>query len=198
MGSEDKVLEELKKQAGDSIVVDEGKFKNEEEMKEINKKDLSSLGDLAEGIDPGFDIPSLSIEERMEKVGMSKDTAIDMILMLSDDGFIKEEVKLFGGKFKATFKTAKITDSKRFVEIFDEMNVNTQAKAEYYLNLYALASILVEFNGKEVDHDDDVTNRAEWVEENIPVPIYKALLAEANKFHEKIELLNSKEVADFF
>lgn len=198
MEDQDKILKELMKQAGDKIVVDDEKFKTVEEMTEINKKELKEIGESVKHVDPGYDIEKLSIEERMEKVGLSKDEAIDMIMMISTDGYIEHRVSIFGGKFKATFRTAKITDTKKFVEIFDEISINTQAKAEYYLNLYALASILVEFNGKKVEEGSDIVARASWIEENLPVPVYKTLLDEANDFHEKVELLNSKEVADFF
>jgi hypothetical protein len=128
---------------------------------------------------------------------MTKDDVIDMIMQLSDDGYIKDEVSLFGGKFKARFKTAKLTDTKKFVDVFDGMNARTAAKAEYYLNLYSLAAVLNEFNGKELPQDD-IIERAKWIEDTIPVPVYKALIDEANKFHAKIEILNSEEVSDFF
>ncbi len=197
MSTEDKVLEELKRQAGDEIIVSNDVFQTVKNAEDKNSEDLASLGEAGPSVDPSLDIPKQTIEERLNDIGLSKDMAIEMILELSDTGYIEEDVTMFGGKFKAKFRTAKITDSKKFVDLFDSMDINTQAKGEYYLNLYALASILIEFNGEKLD-ESDVVARAEWIEEKLPVPIYKGLIDRANKFHAKIELLNSDEVADFF
>lgn len=197
MSNDDKILEELRQQAGDEISIDEAAFKKVEKLETETEMDLAALGEEAEHVSPTLNIPTKSIEEKMEELGMSKDIAIDMIMMLSDSGYIEEDLSLFGGRFKAKFRTAKITDSKRFVDLFDALEINTQAKGEYYLNLYSLASILIEFNGKKLD-DGDITARAKWIEEELPVPIYKTLIEKGNEFHSKIEILNSDEVADFF
>lgn len=194
---EKKVMEELKKQAGDEISINEDMFKDGALDSSTDEMTVDELADIAS---PGMGMPSMTIDEKMELLGLTKDQVIDMIISLSDDGYIEDDVSIFGGKFSAKFRTSKLTDTKRFIDMFDAMDINTQAKTEYYLNLYALASILLEFNGKKVDEevDGDVIRRASWIEKNIPTPIYKTLIDEANKFHQKIELLNSKEVADFF
>ena len=197
MDQEKEILKELKEQAGSEIKDDNEYFMDLDKMKSENEKDLDTLGAAADDIDPGFDIPAKTIEEKMHDAGLSKDTAIDMILELSDNGYIEEEVRLFGGKFTAKFKTAKLLDSKAFVDVFDAMDINTQAKGEYYLNLYALASVLIEFQDEKLNQED-VRDRAKWIENNLPVPIYKNLISKANDFHAKIELLGSDEVANFF
>ncbi len=197
MSKETEALDELKAVAGEGLQIDESKFKTVEEIENENSADLAELEKVGEDISPNILEKKKTIEEKMEELGMSKDIAIDMIMELSDSGYITEKFTLFGGKFTAEFKTAKIADTKRFVDLFDAMDVNTQAKAEYYLNLYALASILDNFNGDFLD-SDDIVARANWIEEKIPVPLYKKLLDTANKFHAKIELLSSEEVANFF
>jgi hypothetical protein len=120
-----------------------------------------------------------------------------MVLQLSDDGYIEEEVRILDGKITALFRTSKMKDSREFVETFDEMNVNTRVKTEYYINLFALASVLARYKD-QVLSGMTIIERIRWIEDNLAAPIYKILLDKSSKFLEKIELLSSEEVADFF
>ena len=197
MDNKDKLaMDALAGSAGiDGIEIDSSAFSDgnsTENLEGANEETIDSLVDKL-----NEENEELTIEEKLKRIGITKDQAIDYIMQLSDNGFVEEDISIFGGKFKAKFKTAKISDTRKFVELFDAMDINTQAKAEYYLNLYALASILEEYNGNKLEADD-IVERADWIEEHIPVPVYKTLLFEANKFHAKIELLGSEEIADFF
>ena len=136
-------------------------------------------------------------EYQMKNLGLTKDDIIDMVLQLSDDGYIEEEVRILDGKITALFRTSKMKDSREFVETFDEMNVNTRVKTEYYINLFALASVLARYKD-QVLSGMTIIERIRWIEDNLDAPIYKILLDKSSKFLEKIELLSSEEVADFF
>ena len=184
------LLKELEIQTGGPVNIDDSKF----EVREETEDDLASLETKSAGIEMPEEP---TIEEKMAAVGISKDEVVEMILQLSDDGFIERDISFFGGKFKAKFKTSTLNDTKDFISMFDKLEASTQAKAEYYMNLYSLAAILNSYNEHET-LSDDIIERAKWIENHIPVPIYKALLAEASKFHSSIEVLNEKEVASFF
>jgi len=193
------IMEALEEQAGEeknksSMEFDSSAF-SEEKTEEPGGADYQ---EQPEGPIPGIDVPKpMTIAQAMEELGISKDEVIAMILDLTDKGFIEEEEELFHGKVKIKFRTSKLSDSGKFIDMFDGLTINKQAKAEYFLNLYSLTGILAEYNGEDL-WDMEVNDRAEWVSDNIPVPIYRFLLEKATKFHAKIELLGSKEVADFF
>lgn len=137
------------------------------------------------------------IEAELEALGISKDEVIDLIFQLTDDGYIDEHVSLFGGRLRAVFKSPKMIDSAKFIDMMDDEEMNTPAKVEFYINLYSLAAILVKY--KDVDlSKKDIRDRVKWIEENIPTVMYKAILPKAMEFHRKIELLSSEEVANFF
>jgi hypothetical protein len=120
-----------------------------------------------------------------------------MILELSDKGYVEEDVKIMGGKIKVTFRTSKMKDSRDFVETFDNMNIKTPVKSEYYINLFALASVLVKYQDTDLS-EYSILERIRWIEENMAAPVYKILLSRCTIFLEKIDLLSSKEVIDFF
>jgi len=187
-------LNSLSSSAGEGMKIDSSVFSGKPTDSEDNTNE-PSLDELAKELETQQE--ESSIEEKMERLGMTKDQAIDYIMQLSDNGYVEDSVSIFSGKFKALFRTAKISDTRRFVEMFDELDINTQSKAEYFLNLYSLASILRKYRDTSLE-DMDIHERAKWIEDNLPTPIYKALLIEATKFHAKIELLGSEEVADFF
>jgi len=195
MDSKDmEAINSLSESAGEQMKVD-ASFFSDKPTNDKNDNNEPSLDDLAKSLEDQQ--KELSIEEKMERLGITKDQAIDYIMQLSDNGYVEDSVSIFSGKFKAVFRTAKISDTRKFVEMFDELDINTQSKAEYFLNLYSLASILIKYNDINLV-ENDIHERAKWIEDNLPVPIYKALLVEATKFHAKIELLGSEEVADFF
>jgi hypothetical protein len=120
-----------------------------------------------------------------------------MVMQLSDYGYIEEEVSILNGKIKAVFRTSKMKDSREFVETFDKMNVNTRVKTEYYINLFALASVLIKYKDEDLS-SLSIIERIRWIEDNLAAPIYKILLDKSSVFLEKIELLSSDEVANFF
>jgi hypothetical protein len=88
-------------------------------------------------------------------------------------------------------------DSRDFVETFDNMNIKTEVKSEYYINLFALASVLLKYQDEDFS-DMSIIERIQWIEDNMSSPVYKMLLARGTLFLEKVDLLSSKEVADFF
>ncbi len=138
-----------------------------------------------------------SITERMEAVGLAKDTAIDMILQLTDVGYIKEDFSMLGGRVTMSLKSPKVLDSARFINLFDEVEMNTQAKVEFYLQLYSVAAVLDSFRGNDLS-TMEIKEKTIWIEENIPTVLYKVLTPKVQDFNEKIELLSSEEVASFF
>ncbi len=140
---------------------------------------------------------ALFFEKQMEDAGLSKDSAIDLILQLTDSGRISEEVSLFNGRIKCQLESPKMIDSSSFIDLIDEEDMKTTAKVEFYLNLFSMAAILIEYNGNNIK-ELSLKQRVEWIETNIPTVIYKVLLPKIQKFHLKIELLSSEEVANFF
>ncbi len=137
------------------------------------------------------------IEAEMEKLGMSKDVVMDLIFQLTDDGYIEEQILLFGGRLKAVVRSPKMVDSAEFIDMMDEEQMNTPAKVEFYINMYSVAAVLVKY-GKEDLSEMSIKERVEWIEKNIPTVLYKVLLPDVMKFHQKIEILSSEKVADFF
>ena len=197
--NDEAIMEELKKQAGEEaeIKIDAGAFAEKEESTDeaSEKKDDEAPKEQANPLSQKN--RTLSVDEAMSKLGISKEDVFELIMEISDNGFIREEHELFGGAVKVEFKTSTLKDSSSFINLFDGLAINTQAKAEYYLNLYSVAGILEMYKDTDLS-EMEVTERAGWVEENIPTPIYKTILREAAKFHMKIEILGSEEVADFF
>jgi hypothetical protein len=120
-----------------------------------------------------------------------------MILQLSDQGYIEESIEVLGGAITATFRTSKMRDSRQFVETFDQMDISTRVKTEYYINLFALGSVLVRYRDQDLS-DLDIIERIRWIEDNLAAPIYKALLNQSSIFLEKTELLTDEQVARFF
>jgi len=180
----DELFSEVDQIKEEKIPTLEDEFKKLDEEREAAK----TVGDLAN---------ANSFEYRMKSLGLTKDDIMDMVLQLSDDGYIEEEVRILDGKITALFRTSKMKDSREFVETFDEMNVNTRVKTEYYINLFALASVLARYKD-QILSDMTIIERIRWIEDNLAAPIYKILLDKSSKFLEKIELLSSEEVADFF
>jgi hypothetical protein len=175
------------------------------EVDQIKEEKIPTLEDEFKKLDrerevakTGGDLANANrFEYQMKNLGLTKDDIIDMVLQLSDDGYIEEEVRILDGKITALFRTSKMKDSREFVETFDEMNVNTRVKTEYYINLFALASVLARYKD-QVLSGMTIIERIRWIEDNLDAPIYKILLDKSSKFLEKIELLSSEEVADFF
>lgn len=138
-----------------------------------------------------------SVRQKMEDIGLSKDSAIDLILQLTDTGYIEESFSLLGGRVKGVLRSPKMKDSASFVDVFDETDMNTQAKVEFYLALFSAAAVLHSY-GDNLLGEMSIKERTKWIEENIPTVIYKVMLPSIQKFNEQIELLSSQEVSDFF
>ncbi len=138
-----------------------------------------------------------TFEEKMLDAGMSKDLAIDMILQLADTGHVEEQISLFGGRIVCKVKSPKMIDSAKFIDMLDEEEMNTPAKVEFYLNLYSMSAILIKYGDTDLS-ELSMRQRTKWIEEHIPTVMYKSLLPRIQKFHLKIELLSSDEVANFF
>lgn len=170
------------------------KSEKEEELEPKEKENKVAYADREE--DPIVDMTK-TFEERMDEVGLSRDEAIDLILQLTDNGYIEEVISIFGGKVVCIVRSPKMIDSANFIDLLDEEQMNTPAKVEFYLNLYSMAAVLMKYNNNNLS-DMDIKERSQWIEENIPTVIYKAILPKVQKFHLKIELLSSDEVADFF
>ena len=192
--NDQEILDKLKKQAEEessegTITIDKNAFPdNEPETKDENESSIDEKENTKE---------VYTFEDKLEYLKMSKDDIMSMILEISDNGYIEEKTSVFGNNIEVMFKSSSLGNSEDFIEMFDKLTVNTQAKAEYYLNLYSLASILVKYKGKDIEYLG-VEDRAGWIRDNIPVPIYKTLLRESSNFHSKIEMLSSEDVRDFF
>ena len=142
--------------------------------------------------------------QAMERLGMSKDVAIDWIFQLSDKGYVEEKFVEFSGRISAVFRAQDVGDSAEFIELMDDEDMTSPARIAFFLNLYSVAIILHSYNGEPVggwmekDKASSLQKRAEWVKENIPTAIFSILLKKAKDFHQKMDLLASPEVADFF
>ena len=138
-----------------------------------------------------------SFEDKLKRLQIDRDDISDMILQLSDQGYIEENIAVLGGTITATFRTSKMRDSRQFVETFDQMDISTRVKTEYYINLFALGSVLIRYKDHDLS-DLDIIERIRWIEDNLAAPIYKALLNQSSIFLEKTELLTDEQVARFF
>ena len=135
-------------------------------------------------------------ESEMRLLKMDKDDILDMILQLSDNGEIRKNVSAFGGRVEAVLVSTKLSDTREFVTFFDKLGAKTQVMIDYYYNIYTLAQFLTEYKGETLD--TDIHKKVKFIENTIPVPVYKSLHKEALKFARKSELLTFDEVADFF
>ncbi len=170
------------------------KMVEEEEAKDDNIENKTAYSDRE--VEPVVDMVK-TFEEKMSDAGMSKDSAIDLILQLADTGYIEEQISLFGGRIVCSVKSPKMIDSAKFIDMLDEEEMNTPAKVEFYLNLYSMSAILTRYGDTDLS-ELSMRQKTKWIEENIPTVMYKSLLPKIQKFHLKIELLSSDEVANFF
>ena len=194
--------EALKKLSDNSsIKIDDSLFTGKTGQEDIITSDDDAVDRLEEERLVREEFESLSrvetFEQRMKRLKITKDDIFDMVMQLSDDGYIEEDVSILNGKITAVFRTSKMKDSREFVETFDKMNINTRVKTEYYINLFALASVLVQYKNEDLS-EMSIIERIRWIEDNLASPIYKILLDRSSIFLEKVELLSSEEVADFF
>jgi len=103
---------------------------------------------------------------------------------------------IFNGRIPYVFKSRGVEATDELVSFFEENPLSTIAASNFFYNLYSLASILVSYNGKELPKD--IKSRVKWIEDNIHRVPYKAILAEAGKFHRYNELLGEEEALIFF
>ena len=193
---EEQIMQQGNKQDADPAMQKfEAQF-NQKPVKEIKQVQVNESSEESQLVDKTNDIRS-----RIKEIGLSEDEVIDLIFQLTDYGYIEETVSLFKGRVKALFRSPKVIDSVSFIDKLDEEQIETPAKAEFYMGLYSLAAILEGYQDRRIKQDLSslsLEDRVKWIEENLSTVVYQALLREGKKFHNKLELLMREEVADFF
>ncbi len=140
---------------------------------------------------------TIDIETRMKNLGMSKDEAMDLIFQLTDDGYIEESYSFFKGRIKIKVRSASMGRSTEFMSLISEDDMESPIKIEFFMGLFSLAAVLVQYNDTDLSKMS-VEKRVEWIEENIATILYKIISEKVKEFHEKIDILGSEEVANFF
>lgn len=143
---------------------------------------------------PDENAPSL-FEEEMRLLSMTKTDILNMILELSDNGFIREQGAILNGKIPYEIRSTTVKQGMRMSELFEEKGLKTQVAATDFFSLHVLAGFLYSYNGTVLP--DKLDDRAEWVKENLSGIVFKALKNRAVIFSRKTDLLTYEEVEDF-
>jgi hypothetical protein len=137
-----------------------------------------------------------TFEQEMKAMSLTKDDIIDMAIQLAEKGRISEETSILGGRIRMTMTSGKMQDSKEFVSIFEELNAKLQTTIDYNFNIYTVGLIVTEYNGKPTGKT--VRERGAFMEEHIPMPIFKKILKTVSEFGRKVELMSEEEATVFF
>ena len=138
-----------------------------------------------------------TVEDKMTALGISKDQVMEMILQLTDDGFIEEALSFFKGRITIVLRSANMRTSSEFMMLLDDESLQSPAKIEYFLSLYSAAAVLEKYNDTDLSQMS-VAERVDWIEVHVPTVIFKIINEKITAFHKKIEILGSDEVANFF
>lgn len=135
-------------------------------------------------------------EATMQTLELSKDDIIDMAIQIAEKGFVEENVTILGGKIALVFTSGKMEDNRDFVDIFENLDARLQTTVDYKFNVYTVGLIVTKYNGESTGNT--VKERGEFIEKNVPMPIFKKILTMVSSFGRKIELLSEDEASVFF
>ena len=162
-------------------------------LESLNKDNTEKEGTEEEGTKEEILSP---FELQLKELGIGKDDVLDMAIQLVETGYVEEKGALLGGKITFVFRSGKMEDSREFVDLFEALSVTKQTTVDYNFNVNTVGLILREFNGESTG--DTVQERSKYIEKNVPMPIFRKLLKEANSFGKKVGLLSEDDISLFF
>jgi hypothetical protein len=186
--------EELIKGIG--IDLDDSLFEDKENKKEETTEEKKELNEEKTETKEMLDVNPITLEERLEKEGVTKNDLIEYVIQIADDGYLKETGSIFNNKIEFEFRTSLLSSSRDYLNFFEKNKIETQSLVEYYINLYSLASILYMYRGEILPAS--IEDRTKWIENTLIGPVYAAMVARSNKFHARLDLVVSAEAESFF
>ena len=169
-------------------------FGRREDFSEPETESTDDTNNEAEDIDK--EAEETLFQREMKLLDLSKEDILVMVDSVVSKGKTSEVFTLYGGRVSFTLESVTIENYSKFIDIFENLNAKVQTTIDFYYNLYTLSSLLVNYNGKQLP--ESIEERAVYIKENIPVPVFDALVKHSFMFGRKVSLLSMKEVADFF
>jgi len=165
--------------------------------KNLEEENVEPLKASKDAIDKKQKVPEKNdFEREMDSLNLTKDDIIDMAVQIAENGYIEEEGSLLGGKVTFTMRSGKMEDTKEFVSIFENLNATKQTTVDYSFNINTVGLLVVKYNGE--DTGDTVRDRAAFMEENIPMPVFKKILRDTQLFGRKADLISDEQASLFF
>ena len=154
-----------------------------------------------------------NIHEAMKDLKKTPQDIENALLELAQNGTYKETIEIVP-KLTITFKIPNLISTDAVLSLIEEEGDLTINQFQFKLGLFNLASILDEYNGRNITKEvsdklklDDLTElekeeatiqmKANWIEKNIPLPIHQLISTKALNFQQFIYWIGTSEVYDF-
>jgi len=141
---------------------------------------------------PKTDEEIFNDELRILKI--SRDDIGVMLSNFIDDGFIEESHLIFN-KISIVLRTGTLKHNREIVDLFEGMNIKTEAAANYNFELATLSNSLYSYNGEKLP--DSLGDRMNYIE-SLPAPIIPRMMEKASSFRRKVALISTERFVDFF
>lgn len=139
--------------------------------------------------------PKSLFEKELEFLDISKTDILNMILELSDKGYIEERGAILNGKIPYEIRSTTVKQGMRMSELFEARGIKTEVAAKDFFAIHVLAGFLYSFDGEVLP--DILEDRVKWIEGRMSGIVFKALKNKAILFSRKTDLLTFEEVEDF-
>ena len=159
------------------------------------------------------------IEEVLKDIKKTKEDVYNAILQLIDKGFYEEEYSFMDGKLKFTFKSPLPATTDAVYAIMEDKYSLSLNRFDFIYNLLTISSILTKYKNNNLNNvcleklsskNIDIENmspiekeialmkcKSEYIESEIPLPIYQIINQESSKFHKFIYILGREDIMDF-
>lgn len=139
--------------------------------------------------------PVSMFEKELEFLSVSKNDILNMILELSDKGFIEARGAILNGKIPYEIRSTTVKQGMRMSELFEARGIKTEVAAKDFFAIHVLAGFLYSLDGEVLP--DSLEDRVKWIEDRMSGIVFKALKNKAILFSRKTDLLTFEEVEVF-
>lgn len=178
-------------------------FKKEEEKPEQKQPEPTNKGS----------VKYKDIHEAMSDLKKTPQDVETALLELAQNGIYKETIEIVS-ELAIIFKIPNLISTDAILLLMEEEGDLMISQFQFKLGLFNLASILNEYNGKdimkevseklkldgltEIEKEESIIQaKANWIEKNIPLPIYQLIAKKAEDFQQFTYWIGTTEVYDF-
>jgi hypothetical protein len=142
------------------------------------------------------DSPELTYDQKIEKHGLTKEQAMEIVDAMFTQGFYEKTVPV-AGNVTITFRTRKTEDQDRLFQRLESEGPQYPATVSNFVSKYNLAASMRQYKGQQFGDDVEFKNKYNYVC-NLPDTIFRLLCVKLAKFDEMIlDVLDEGAIANF-